>query len=294
MPRKIVILGASGLLGTYLDRVHKNDHCLGTCFSRNAPGLHRLDLTDRSSTAGLIQDFKPDIVYLPAAITTPSLCQSDPDLARAVNAKPAAFLSELSLETGFRLVFLSSDLVFDGKKGNYLEDDPANPLSIYGRTKVEAEKAVLAGIERGADCLVVRTSLIIGQDRFGWTGNLAWMRGVIEKGEKIPLFTDEFRNPSGASELARGLALLAHGAAPGLYHLAGPERMSRFELGRIICAAMDWPESALRPTRLADLNLDPPRPADVSLNQDKARSVLGEEMVRPLAETLAQSVKAPG
>ena len=192
---------------------------------------------------------------------------------------------------GFRLIFISSDLVFDGTKGDYREDDPTAPLSVYGRTKVAAEQAVLSRIGQGADCLMVRTSLIIGADRFGLTGNLAWMEGLIRSGESIPLFVDEFRNPVAAAELARGLRLLARRAEPGLYHLAGPDKMSRFELGRVLCRAMGWPEKLLQSTRLADLVLDPPRPADVSLNQDRAAAVLGDQPIRPLGETLPESLK---
>ena len=294
MGQRVAILGASGLLGAHLDRVHQNDLCLSTCFSRSAPGLRRLDLTDGSSLAQAVREFRPDLVYLPAALTTPSLCQADPEAARAVNTEPARLLTALGRELGFRLVFISSDLVFDGRQGDYREDDPVGPLSVYGRTKVEAEEAVLDGIVQGADCLVVRTSLILGRDRFGPTGNLAWMKGLLDRGERVLLFTDEFRNPSAASDLARALRLLAREGAPGLYHLAGPERLSRFELGRIICRSLGWPESSLRKTRLAELDLDPPRPPDVSLNQDKAASLLGPDMVRPLGQTLAESLKAPG
>ena len=155
---------------------------------------------------------------------------------------------------------------------------------------MEAEQAVVKRIDRGADCLVIRTSLIIGLDRFGPTGNLAWMEGLIRFGKKIPLFVDEFRNPVAALELARGLRVLAERAGPGLYHLAGPEKMSRYDLGRIICEAEGWPESCLNPTCLADLDLNPPRPADVSLNQDKAKAILGEQAVRSLAQTLRDSL----
>lgn len=290
MPPRVVVLGAGGLLGHHLSLLHQQNPCLCTFFSRPAPGLVRLDLTDRESMRKAIKDFGPDLVYLPAAVTTPSFCQADPKLARAVNTAPAAFLADLSMELGFRLVFISSDLVFDGAKGDYREPDQVNPLSVYGRTKVEAESAVLERVGQGADCLVVRTSLILGSDRFGLTGNLAWMKGLIDKGERIPLFVDEFRNPSAASDLARALKALAEKGSPGLFHLAGPEKMSRYQLGEIVCRVMGWPESRLRPTRLAELDLDPPRPPDVSLNQEKAVALLGREMARPLAQTLARSI----
>ena len=291
MSERVAIIGASGLLGSHLDVVHGQDHRLSTGHSRRSGSLMPLDLADQQALARLVRDFRPSLVYLPAAVTSPAWCQDHPPQARAVNTEPAKVLADLALEMGFRLIFVSSDLVFDGRKGNYGENDPTAPLSVYGRTKVQAEEAVLARAAQGADCLVVRTSLIIGADRFGLAGNLAWMDGVVNQGGTLSLFEDEFRNPVAASELARGLSLLAKKSGPGLYHLAGPEKMSRLDLGRIICKAMGWPLESLKPARLADLDLDPPRPADVSLNQDKAEAILGRQGIRPLAETLLESLK---
>jgi dTDP-4-dehydrorhamnose reductase len=297
MRKRTAILGASGILGSWLMRVlggrQGEPGLLATGFTRTVPGLTRLDLGRPEELSRLIRSFSPELVFLTAALTSPLACERDKERAWAVNAAPAVLLARLAREMGFRLVFVSTDLVFDGTKGGYRETDRVNPLSVYGRTKAAAEEAVLEAVEKGADCLAVRTSLIIGWDLSGPAGNLAWMEGSIREGKSLRLYIDEFRSPVAAAELARCLSLLAQRAGPGLYHLAGPERMSRYGLGRLICQGLGWPLESLVPARLAEEEPDPPRPADVSLDLAKAGQVLGREMVRPLKETLAYSAAHP-
>ena len=290
MPERVAIIGASGLLGAWLRREFGRAEVLATGLSRAKGGLTRLDLTDARATEGPIRDFRPQILFLSAALTRPEACQADPGAAFALNAAPARLLAGLAREMWFRLVFISTDLVFDGTEGNYQETDPPAPLSIYGQSKVRAEEAVLGA---GGDCLVVRLPLIVGCDPDGPAGTLAWMSRCQEAGKRIPLFIDEYRSPQSAPQLARGLALLGREAGPGIWHLAGPQRLSRRELGRIICQALGWDEGLIEPCRQADRPTDPPRARDVSLNLTKARAILGQEGLLPLSQTLALACRPP-
>ncbi|MBW2618379.1 MAG: SDR family oxidoreductase [Deltaproteobacteria bacterium] len=290
MPERVAIIGASGLLGSWLRREFGRAEVMATGLSRTRGGLTRLDLTDNRATESLIRDFRPQILFLSAALSRPEACQADPDAAFALNAAPARLLAGLARKMGFRLVLISTDLVFDGAKGDYCEADPPAPLSIYGQSKVRAEEAVL---EAGGDCLVVRVSLIVGCDIDGPAGTLAWMSRCQGAGKRMPLFIDEYRSPQSAPHLAQGLAVLGREAGPGIWHLAGPERLSRRELGRIICQVLGWDEGLIAPCRQADRPTDPPRARDVSLNLTKARTILGQERLLPLSQTLALACRPP-
>lgn len=291
MARRTLVIGAGGLLGGWLADRLADDDLLATGRTAPAPGLVQLDLTDPQRLTELITDFRPQLVFLTAAMTSPAACQQQPELTEAVNLAPVRLAAELSRRLDFRLVFTSTDLVFDGRQGKYCEDDPVGPLSVYARAKAQAESAVLAA---GGDSLVVRLPLFFGLNRGHPAGNLAWMTDRLGAGREVPLFTDEFRSAQAADELARGLILLAERAEPGLWHLAGPERLSRWEIGRIVCRAVGGDESLLKPSLQAELDLDPPRPADVSLNIDRAQKLLGAEGMRPLGEAIGESVAGLG
>lgn len=278
------------MLGAWLRREFGRAEVLATGLSRTRGGLTRLDLTDHRATERLIRDFRPQILFLSAALSRPEACQTNPGAAFALNAAPARLLASLAREMGFRLVFISTDLVFDGAKGDYGETDPPTPLSIYGQSKVRAEEAIIGA---GGDCLVVRVSLIVGCDIDGPAGTLAWMSRCQEAGRRMPLFIDEYRSPQTAPQLAQGLAILGRKAGPGIWHLAGPERLSRLELGRIICQSLDWDEGLIALCRQDDRPTDPPRARDVSLNLAKARTILGQEGLLPISQTLTLACRPP-
>lgn len=200
-------------------------------------------------------------------------CQQQPELARRTNIEATALLAELAANIPF--VFFSTDLVFDGRTGSYDESSPTNPLSHYGETKVAAERIVLANPRH----LVVRTSLNYGASPTGDRApneqlRLAWLRG-----ERPRLFTDEFRCPIPAVVTARAVWELVAGNHTGLFHVAGSERLSRYEIGKLLAAR--WPQ--LNPQFDAASTREypnPPRPADTSMNCTKAQAVLSFPLPR--------------
>ncbi|HZR20163.1 MAG TPA: sugar nucleotide-binding protein, partial [Verrucomicrobiae bacterium] len=167
------------------------------------------------------------------------------------------------------LVFFSTDLVFDGKQGNYDESSPINPLSVYAETKATAEQLVLANPKH----TVVRTSLNGGRSPTGDRGFNEQLRLAWEQGKTLTLFTDEFRCPIPAVETSRATWRLLSLNRPGLYHVAGGERLSRWQIGQILAAR--WPQ--LRPRMLAGSAGDypgAPRSPDTSLNCSKVERLL--------------------
>lgn len=193
-------------------------------------------------------------------------CQSNPAPARTVNVDATAHLAALAREVGF--IFFSTDLVFDGKKGDYIETDAVNPLSVYGETKVAAEEIVLKNPRH----VVVRTSLNSGSSPKGTAYNEQLREGWM-RGKTIRLFHDEFRCPIPAAVTARATWKLAGLGCGGMYHLAGGERLSRAQIGQLAAARHPELEARMESCSLREY-AGAPRPADTSLNCARIQKLL--------------------
>lgn len=264
------VTGAAGLIGTQLVRMG----------AAAFPG-HRmvaltraeLELTDFAAVAQRFERERPEIIVHSAALSRGPQCQADPLLARLLNVEVTRHLASLSEKAHF--IFLSTDLVFDGRRGGYREEDPVNPLSVYAATKVEAEAVVQAHPKH----LILRTSLTYGHtanaDRsFNEEMVLAW-----KAGRTLPLFTDEFRCPIAAAVTARAVWELAGGQATGLYHLAGSERLSRWEIGQLVAARNPAASPRIEPGSLKSF-AGAPRPPDVSLDCSRVQERLSFPLPR--------------
>src|SRR2546423_1860593 len=204
------ITGAGGLIGNEIFRA------AGT-FAQgwDAHGLTRadLDLTDLEALGQLFAKEKPELVIHCAAVTKSVACAQNPALARKLNVDVTAALAKLADHIPF--VFFSTDLVFDGQKGNYVETDPVNPLNLYAETKVAAEQVVL----RNPRHTIIRTSLNFGDSPTGDRSFNEELRRAWHEGKTLRLFTDEFRCPIPVAVTAQAVWALVAQKQPGLYHL---------------------------------------------------------------------------
>lgn len=258
------VTGAGGLIGNYLVQLAP----------RYAPawrvrGLRRadVDLTDFTTLQRLYRQDRPQLIIHCAALSRSPDCEAHPEWARRLNVEVTRQLAELGAEAPF--VWFSTDLVFDGRQGSYTEEATPNPLSVYAETKHAAEQVVLAH----PHALVIRTSLNGGTSPTGDRGFNEQMRRAWRAGQLLRLFTDEFRSPLPASATAQAVWELVQREARGIYHVAGAERLSRWEIGQLVAARC--PE--LSP-RLAAASLQEyagaPRPPDTSLDCTKAQQRL--------------------
>jgi dTDP-4-dehydrorhamnose reductase len=262
--RTIWITGAGGLVGNYLLSTRPAATLAG-----KVVGLTRamLDLTDFAAVRAEFRRQQPQLIIHCAALSQSPACQANPALARKLNVEVTALLAELAAEVP--LIFLSTDLVFDGRLGNYDESAQVNPLSIYAETKAAAERIVLANPRHS----VLRLSLNGGTSPRGDRGFNEQIRRAWQAGQTLRLFTDEFRSPMSAAVTARGIWELAAHPEPGLYHLAGSERLSRWQIGQLL--AKRWPQ--LHPgIEAASLReyAGAPRSPDTSLNCTKVQRLL--------------------
>jgi dTDP-4-dehydrorhamnose reductase len=263
-PARVWITGAGGLIGSHLARAAA---ALGDRFS--VAGLTRadLELTNRGAVERRFRDDPPDCIIHCAAVSRSPVCQADPTFARRVNVDTVRHLAGLSADRSF--ILFSTDLVFDGQRGGYVETDPVNPRSVYAETKAEAERIVLANPRQ----IVIRTSLNGGESPTGDRGFNEELKRAWAAGQVLRLFTDEFRCPIPASVTARAVWELVIAGATGLYHVAGAERLSRWQIGQLIAGR--WPQlhPRIEPGRLRDY-AGAPRSPDTSLDCGKAQRLL--------------------
>ena len=271
------ITGAGGLIGSHLVR-----SAAAFAPGWQIRGLTRaeLDLTDFDSLRRLFAEDKPRLVIHCAGLTKTAACQQNPTLARKLNVEATEVIADLAAEIPF--FFFSTDLVFDGSKGNYVETDPVNPLNVYAETKAAAEQIVL----RHPGHTVLRTSLNFGSSPTGDRSFSEEMLRAAQAGKTLRLLTDEFRCPIPAAVTAQAVWSLALQSQPGLYHLAGAERLSRWQIGQLLAAR--WPQlkPRLEPASLREYQ-GPPRSPDTSLNCARLQKVLSFQLPR-FSEWLAE------
>jgi dTDP-4-dehydrorhamnose reductase len=260
----IWITGSGGLIGSHLLRIAPQFMPISKVVGLTRP---QLDLTNFSTVKAAFQHEAPRLIIHCAALSKTADCQTNPALARKLNIEATRILTELAAD--IPLLFFSTDLVFDGRAGNYDESATPDPLSIYAETKLAAERIVLANPRH----TVIRTSLNGGVSPAGNRGFNEEIRLTWQAGRSHRLFVDEFRSPIPACVTARAIWELAALDKPGLYHLAGSERLSRWQIGQLLAAR--WPQlnPRLEPASLKEYR-GAPRAPDTSLNCAKVQKLL--------------------
>ena len=259
------ITGANGLIGNYLVQTAPR---FAPDWRVRALVRADFDLLDFAAVEREFAKDQPQLIIHCAAITNVSEAQKNPALARRLNVDVTKFLVELATE--IPLVFFSTDIIFDGRKGNYSETAAPNPLHIYGETKVAAEEIVL----KNSRHLVVRTSINGGTSLTGGRSfNEQLRRALAQSGQGMTLFTDEFRSPIPAVETARAVWELVAKKCAGIYHVAGAEKLSRWQIGELLVKR--WPEimAQIKSGSAKDFP-GPPRALDTSLDVSKAQQIL--------------------
>ncbi|MCU0783090.1 MAG: NAD(P)-dependent oxidoreductase [Verrucomicrobia bacterium] len=258
------ITGAAGFIGNYLVQTAPR---LAPSWQIRGLTRPQLDLLDFDAVRRAFHAQRPQLVIHCAAVSRSPDAQANPELAWRINRDGTAHLARLAADIPF--VFFSSDLVFDGLTGNYDESAKPDPSGVYAQTKVAAENFVLANPRH----TVLRVALNAGASLTGDRAFNEQMRLAWQRGETLRLFTDEFRCPIPAVVTTRVVWELVNHDQTGVFHVAGSERLSRHEIGKLLAAR--WPQ--LHPRFAAASARDcpnPPRPRDASLNCAKVQRIL--------------------
>lgn len=281
--KSILITGASGFVGGHVvDRLSTTEAVTAQYRNRRYAGQFPngicLDLTRIDELQGLLESLHPNVILHTAAMSNLDQCEKEPDTAHKINVLVPKVLAEYAHSSGNRFIHLSSDMVFDGQKGGYREGDPVAPLSVYGRTKVESEDAVLDGCDHA---LVVRTALIYGRPALGGQSFSTWIEGRLQNHQTVPLYPDQFRSPIWVETLADLLIELIDRPVYGILHVGSSNRIDRYTFGQQLCRAGGYDSSLLQAVSMYARPVTAPRPQDVSLNTDLAASLLST----PLPDT---------
>lgn len=269
--QRVLITGASGFVGENLAHRFARESTLVLVFGSRRPRTRAqeafsVDLSVRNDFSRVLEGLSVDTVVHTAALTSPDLCERDPRRARAVNAEGTREIALWAEERGARLIYLSTDLVFDGRKGAYSEEDSPGPLNVYGRTKLEGEEEVRRICKRW---VIVRLALSYGPTRGAGGDWTLSMRRDLEAGKTLHLYTDQFRTPAYVGDTAEAVLRLDRGGCNGVYHLGGGERISRYDFARVFCRLYGLDEERFVPVRMSETRMDAPRARDCSLDTQK-------------------------
>lgn len=273
---KALIIGCNGLLGQNLLRTRpsRDWELLGSGLEPEGglpdllAGYRRVDISKRAELDDAIRSFKPDWIFNAAAITDVDLCEREPALAALINRDTVGWMAAF----GIPVVHVSTDYVFDGESGPYLEDAPTKPLSVYGATKLESESLVLSQSEKS---IVARTMTLWGRGKGAKTSFVDFVSNSLRQGKTVRIVTDQFGNPTLAEDLALGLWKLVTGGHRGVYHIVGSEWNSRFQWAEAIADHYRLDKSLIHPCLTADLKQAARRPLKSGLRTDKLTAATG-------------------
>lgn len=257
---KVFIAGASGLVGGQCLQYFsgKGWEVKGSYFSYPVDGLVYFNTLEQDENNFDLAGWRPDVIVHCGALTHVDYCESNEEESYLKTVKSTETLVHIAKETGAGFVYFSTDYVFDGVSGPYKEDDPVNPLSVYGRHKLEGEQLVLREIQ---NALVLRVTNIYGDEARG-KNFVARIVAQIEEGKELTLKLpyDQFAHPTNAADLARALYLLLRDGKRGIYHLGGTDYMNRVELALRILKHFPQAKYQLEPISTASLNQPAARP----------------------------------
>lgn len=278
--RRWLITGASGQLGSVVVRQLVADGEDVIALSHRAAATVAgvtttpLDITDAGTVTEIVQRTSPSFILHLAAMSSVGEAYEHPERAKRVNVDGTRAVALAAAEVDAHLIYTSTDMVFDGTEAPYDESATPRPLSQYGRSKLEGESPVL-DYARG---LVVRPSLMFGLSAIARPSTFAQQLAALRDGRPLKLFEDEYRTPVWLEDVARVLCLLAWRDIVGLLHLPGPEQLSRLDMGLAMAEARGWSARSIVPTRVSELDLPEPRPADLSLEGSRLEALCPEAL----------------
>ena len=240
-------------------------------------GNNKLDVSSKKDVEIFLNLHKPDIILNLAALTDVDGCEQDPERADKINRKGVMHLCD-----GFdgHFIQLSTDYVFDGEDGPYLEDDLTNPISIYGKSKLDAETYL---INSTVNHTIIRTNVVYSYSTVTSASFLKWVVQSLKDSKRINVISDQWNNPTSADSLAHFIQRIALSGTHGLYHYADEGLMSRYEFAKLIAKTFELDSDLIRPILTSELNQAAPRPLKSGLRTQKIQKELS--IVPPTVET---------
>lgn len=280
---RILITGSNGLLGQKLVAALRTDPTVALIATSRGEDrtpeplgerFRSLDITVADEVDAVFDATRPDVVIHTAAMTNVDACELDPEACHLQNVAATANLVKASQAQNAHFIHLSTDFIFDGREGPYREEDRPAPLSIYGQSKLDAERIVIdSGLSRWA---IARTIIVYGVAKGLSRSNvILWAKGALEKGQPIKVVDDQWRMPTLAEDLADGCIRIAQRGATGIFNLSGPDGMSILELVQRVGTFFKLDTSVITVVKSDTLGQPARRPPRTGFILDKARRELG-------------------
>jgi dTDP-4-dehydrorhamnose reductase len=276
--KKLMIIGGSGLLGGHLAKYAKDDYDVVATFNGHPIELQgcraiKMDITDSEKTQNAICDEDPEYVILSAAQRNVDHCEKYQDEVKKINVEGAKNVAIAANKAHAKLIFLSTDLVFDGKKGHYIEDDSTNPVNYYGLTKLKGEQEVASLSE---DHAIARVSVLYGWNPFKHNTNfISWLYNNLKEGKHLSLFTDQFRNATYIKNACEALLKILEKDEKGIFHIAGKNCENRHSIGLAVADTFGFHRSLISEAESNESDWVAIRPKKCCLDVGKMESVLG-------------------
>lgn len=276
MSGRIFIVGASGLIGSHLYGNFLLDYyCVGSHYRFRTDNFVHLDIRNKQEVMGAFKKYLPDIVLCPAAVSNVDYCEQYPVEARGVNIDGIKNVAVGAINSGAKMIFFSSDYIFNGKSGPYSEEDVPSPINEYGRQKVEAESFIRANLN---NYLIIRTTVVYGWEDQGKNFVTNLLKNIKDK-KKVQVPYDQVGSPTYADNLAKAVKKLIEENKTGIYNIAGTDILDRFSLAKLVCDVFEVDASRVVPVTTRELNQRAPRPLKAGLKTDKIAAESGIELI---------------
>jgi dTDP-4-dehydrorhamnose reductase len=273
---KILIIGGTGMLGSSIMLSETNHELWGTFLNEKplSKNISKLDITNQKQVKDFLNFINPDAIIHTAAITNVDLCEEKPNFAKEVHVNGTRHLVNICKDLGTYFLYISTDSVFDGEKGNYNEKDEPNPLNVYAKTKFEGELETI----KYANSSVIRTNIY----GFNWLSKLSiteWILKLLRDKKQITLFKDVFFSPILVNNFTEALIEIVEKKITGIYHVACPESITKCDFGRKIANIYNLDSDLIKPISISELNLKAPRPLNPTLNCSKIQRVIKTKLL---------------
>ena len=286
---KVLIVGGSGLLGSKLyDILKENNYDVYASFLNNTISVKnsfRMDIVREEEVSRVIKKIDPDFVVHSAAFINVDECEKNKERAHNINVVGTENVANATEKIGSKLVYISTDYVFDGNKGFYKEIDKVNPINYYGLTKLKGEDVVKNICK---DFVIARTSVIYGSSKVNFA---LWIIDQLEKGNQINVVVDQFVTPTLNIDLGEQLVSLIDNDSRGIFHAAGGERISRYDFAMVLADIFNLDKELINSVSMDSFDWYAKRPLDSSLDVAKISNIKKPYKLKDAVRLLQEDIR---
>ena len=278
---KVVITGSNGLLGQSLLNLLLKDkdsyQVYGFSRGKNRSGREdfnyiSIDITEKEELDKKLEQIQPEYIINTAAMTQVDDCETNKQACDILNVDVVKWMTRFASKSKTHIIHLSTDFIFDGKKGYYKETDKPNPLSYYGLSKLKSEQVL---IDANINFTILRTILVFGKVFDMSRSNIVlWVREMLNNNKEITIVNDQFRMPTYVEDLALACKIAIDKKATGIYHISSNTLLSVYEIAQQIAEVFGLDKSLIKPISTSTLNQTAARPAKTGFDLTKTKSEL--------------------